>query len=619
MRSFFQIFSTTRTLWPLYIAVTLTSVATALLALVTPFLVREATDVIVAAVGGEPTNSQLSPTNSQLSPTTIVLLLALGLLAAEVGNTIVHNIGGYIGDVLSARLRQILSTRYFAKLLSLPQGYFDNQVTGTIIARLDRSITSITSFVQGFANNFFSMVLTVGAVLAVTAYFYFPIAVLLAIVFPIYMWLTALTSSRWQKWEAEKNEQIDAASGRFAEVVGQVKVVKSFVSEIQELALFARRFARTITVTTRQSRWWHLMDIARGLAVNAIFFGIYLLLFRRTLTGDFSIGTMVLLIQLVTMARQPIYLMSYLVDTGQRAVAGSKDYFAVMAQIPEPTANPQLVAAATASGPLSLVDEPPTPLSPGEPVLRLSGVSFTYPGDDQETHEVLHDVSFVAHQGQRIALVGESGGGKSTLVNLILGLYSPTAGTLEVCGHDIAGVPADSLRASVGVVFQEASLFSGSIKENIAYGRPGATDAAVIAAAQKANAHDFIAEFADGYDTIIGERGLRLSGGQKQRVAVARAMLKNAPVLVLDEATSALDTKSERAVQQGLEELMENRTTLIIAHRLSTIADVDTIITLKDGRVDEIGSPAQLATTGGIYSELLAITDKEKLKSFGLQ
>ena len=209
------------------------------------------------------------------------------------------------------------------------------------------------------------------------------------------------------------------------------------------------------------------------------------------------------------------------------------------------------------------------------------------------------------------------------MVNLLLGLYQPTEGKLTVLGHDTAELTAERLRASVGVVFQESYLFSGTIKENIAYGKPGATVEEIVGVAKRANAHDFIEEFPDGYDTVIGERGLKLSGGQKQRVAVARAMLKDAPILVLDEATSALDTKAERAVQAGLDELMKDRTTLIIAHRLSTIADVDTIITLDRGRISEIGSPAELAQSGGIYAELLRLTqsasaaDRQRLKKYG--
>ena len=219
--------------------------------------------------------------------------------------------------------------------------------------------------------------------------------------------------------------------------------------------------------------------------------------------------------------------------------------------------------------------------------------------------------------------MGESGGGKSTLVNLLLGLYHPSAGHLDVLGHRVDDLTASRLRASVGVVFQESYLFSGTIRDNIAYGKPGATEEEIVDVAKRANAHDFIEAFPDGYDTVIGERGLKLSGGQKQRVSVARAMLKDAPILVLDEATSALDTKAERAVQAGLDELMKDRTTLIIAHRLSTIADVDTIITLEAGRIDEMGSPAELAQSGGIYAELLKLTqsssaaDRRRLKKYG--
>ncbi|WP_257181478.1 ABC transporter ATP-binding protein [Corynebacterium cystitidis] len=610
MQSLTRVLRSASALWPLYAAIIVFAAVQAALTLVSPFILREATDTIVAAVSGHTTAQAVTRT---------IVWLAIGLFVADLASTVATNIGGYFGDVMSMRLRQILSTRYFAKLLALPQRYFDGQITGTVIARLDRSIAGMTQFIQSASNSFLPMMLQVIAVLAITTFYYWPLTVLLASLFPIYMYLTALTSKRWQRMEDEKNAEIDAANGRFSEVIGQVKVTKSFVAEIRELDGFGTRYGRTVDITRPQSSWWHWMDTARGAAMNVIFLVIYLMLFLQTLHGTFSLGDMVMLITLTNIAKQPVFMMSWIVDTAQRAIAGSKDYFAVLDERVEPTANEQLVAATEASGVPELSDEPPAPLPPASPVVRFDDVSFGYDADEM----VLQDISFTAHEGERVALVGESGGGKSTIINLLLGLYPIDSGELEVCGRGVDTLTSEQLRASVGVVFQEPNLFSGSIRENIAYGKPDATDAEIEQVARRANAHDFIMGFADGYDTIIGERGLRLSGGQKQRVAVARAMLKDAPLLLLDEATSALDNKSERQVQAGLDELMRDRTTLIIAHRLSTIADVDTIITLDGGRIDEIGSPDQLAGSGGIYSELLALTastseaDRARLKKFG--
>ena len=548
---------------------------------------------------------------------------ALLLLLADALNGVVSNIGGYIGDVMISRLRQILSTRYYAKLLSLPQGYYDNQVTGTIIARLDRSIMFITQFLQSFSNNFFTMIIQVIAILIITAFYYWPLAILLAILFPIYMWLTALTSKRWLKYETVKNEHIDIANGRFAEVVGQMKVTKSFVAEIRELDVFSKHYRGYVDTTRPQSRWWHTMDTFRSLAMAVVFFGIYAVIFWRTLEGHFSIGDMVMLIQMVTMAKQPVFMMSWMVDSAQRAIGGSREYFEVMEQDVEPTVDKVLVDATTSIKEPVLntkqVDPLPLPADATEPIFEFDDVTFAY----DEGKPVIKGVSFAARKGEKVALVGESGGGKSTLVNLMLGLFQPNEGTLNVLGHDTADLTAARLRASVGVVFQEAFLFSGSIRENIAYGKPGASEKKSSKWPSVPMPMISSRVFPEGYDTVIGERGLRLSGGQKQRVAVARAMLKDAPILVLDEATSALDTKSERAVQAGLEELMKDRTTLIIAHRLSTIANVDTIITLDQGVVDEMGSPAHLSTTNGIYSQLLKLTasssaaDRARLKRYG--
>lgn len=598
LRPLVRMLQFTAHLWPFYLGIVLCGLLTSAATIAVPFIIGRATDLVVSL-----TNGSGAP-----DATRTAMWLAAALLLGQVVTTLAGNVGGYLGDVMSARMRASLSQRYYAHLLVLPQRYFDSELTGTIISRLNRSITAVTDFVKMFSNTFFSMLVTTAAVLVISAWYFWPLAVLLAVMFPLYFWLTTLTSVRWQRLETAKNADIDEASGRFAEVVGQVRVVRSFVRESSELRRFSTRFDRTVETTRHQSAHWHRMDVLRGGVLDIIFFAGYVVVFVRTAQGAFSIGDMVVLVQLMNMARQPVSMLSYVVDSGQRAITGSVDYVAVMER---PAAGEPLAlefgesavpstAVATRAAPAvdAQADAGPT----GESMIAFENVRFGY-----DTADVVHDVSFEVAPGERVALVSESGGGKTTLVNLLLGLYDLRGGRIEVAGRDIAALPAQELRRDVGVVFQDASLFSGTVRENIAYARPEATDAEIMQAAQRANAHDFITALPQGYDSMIGERGLRLSGGQKQRIAVARALLKDAPILVLDEATSALDTKSERLVQAGLDELMSGRTSLIIAHRLSTIAGVDRIVTLRDGHVDEIGTPAELAVSGGIYAELLAL------------
>ena len=611
MSSLLRIVRFTRALAPLYTTIILCSVLTAGAGLAVPFLIGHATDTVAAAVGGETDTGTAVRT---------VLLIAGAVLAAELAVTVISNVGGWFGDVMSNRMRTILSVRYYDKLLHLPQRWFDGEITGTIVARLNRSITEITNFTKMMSNSFASMLITTAAVLAISAWYAWPLALLLLIVFPVYVWLTSLTSVKWQRLEGEKNTQIDIASGRFAEVVGQIRVVKSFVRERGELEDFSRRFRSTDATTRAQSTHWHRMDVIRRSFLNLVFFGIYAIIFVRTVQGAFSLGEMVLLVQLMSMAKAPVESMSFVIDSAQRAIAGSKDYFRVMETPVDPRTAAVMAArpegardaghADGTAGEHSGADGAAAPAArtpiepvPGAPVVAFRDVSFAY----EDGEDVLHGIDFEVARGEKIALVGESGGGKSTIVNLLLGLYEPRRGSVEIVGHPGADLPLDLLRERIGVVFQDASLFSGTIRENIAYGRPEASDEEVVEAARRANADAFIRRFEGGYEQVIGERGLKLSGGQRQRIAVARAILKDAPVLVLDEATSALDTKAEIQVQKGLDELTAGRTSLIIAHRLSTIAGVDRIITLRDGRIDEIGSPAELAASGGIYAELLAL------------
>ena len=366
-----------------------------LTALATPFLIKAATDLIVHSI------------QSGRADVAGALWIAVWLFAADVANTFFTNWGGYLGDVMSAKLKKQLSERYYTHLLKLPQSYYDTELTGTIINRLNRTIFEVTQFANMFANNFFQMYLTMILTLIIVCIYSWELALLLLILYPIFMWLTALTSKKWQRWQDEKNHATDVASGRFAEVIAQIRVVKSFIQESLEFRHFERKFQETVDITHKQSRYWHNMDIGRRLVLNVIFFAIFAYLFVNTANQNFTIGEMVLLIQLINMMRFPIFNMSFIVDNTQKAIAGSKDYFKVMEMKP------------------SIADKDHAPaLDVINGLVTYDDVSFHYDKGD----EVLHDISFEVQPGEKIALVGESGEGKTTITSLLLRLYDPQSG-----------------------------------------------------------------------------------------------------------------------------------------------------------------------------------------------
>ncbi len=472
-----------------------------------------------------------------------------------------------------------------------------------ILFSLNRSIVQITNFVQMLSNNFLQFIFSTVFSLFVVAHYSWPVALMLFTLYPIYIWLTFRSSRKWQAYQATKNKHTDIASGRFAEAIGQVKVVKSFLQERREVAFFSRHLQRVVKTNGPQSRFWHVRDVQRRIVLNIIFFGVYLYIFIEGARGAFTPGQVVALILYAMQIRIPIFTISFLVENTQRAIADSRDYYEIM------SIKPQIADHVGARE-----------LAVREGEINFQQVDFGYSDDSA----VLKAVDFRIAPNTKVALVGESGEGKTTITNLLLRLYEVKGGVVEIDGQNINDVTQASLRANIGVVFQEPALFSGTIRENIAYATPEASHEQVVVAAKAANANEFVDKLAKGYETEIGERGLKLSGGQKQRIAIARALLKDAPILVLDEATSSLDSKSEAMVQEALERLMKNRTTIIIAHRLSTIQHVDQIITLRGGRIDEVGSPEALAVSGGIYSQLLNLqqrsteTTKKKLKEFDI-
>lgn len=592
MKEMLKIVRYSAKLWPYYLAITFFVVVLSLLNLATPFITKGLIDGLTTRYAGGDVKFEY-------------FLILLGLMfLANLTITLLSNVNGFLGDNMSAKLNSLLSNRYFNHLMSLPISYYDNELTGKITARLERSITTISTLMQTLSNNFVQFFLTTAITLVVIAIYSWPVALLLIIIFPTYIWITHLSSKSWQKAQEGINKDLDAANGRFVESIAQVRVVKSFVSESRELNFFGLRRKSIEHQTKKQSAKWHRYDVIRRVILNLVFFFIYFVIIYQAYQGRYGLGTVVLLITLVLQAEFPLFGSSFIIDALQRASAGSKDYFEVMN---------------TSADIKDQEDAKKIKVKDGK--VEYNSVYFYY----NKGSNVLKDISFIIEPGQKLALVGESGEGKSTIANLLLRFYEAQSGTILIDGQDINSVTQNSLRSAIGVVFQEPLLFSGTVRENIAYSNPNIKESEIVSAAKSANAYDFIKKLPKGLDTEIGERGVKLSGGQKQRIAIARAIIKNPKILILDEATSSLDSKAEAEVQQALERLMKDRTTLIIAHRLSTIANVDTVVGIKGGKVIEIGSPAELAKTKGIYSELLKLQGlakteegKAKLKKYDM-
>ena len=570
MKYIFRILRFTKELKGYYIVISILSILVAAVGLAYPLLSGWAVDEIRFG------------TDANLQKLVVIVTL---IFLSDLVSNILSNINGYIGDQMSAKLYKSLGLRYYQHLLSLPQSYFDQDMTGKIINRLNRSIVQITNFMQMWSNNFLQFIFSTVLALAIVAYYSWPVALLLFALYPIFILMTVKASGTWQGYQKKINHNSDMASGRFAESISQVKVVKSYIQEQRELSFFNQRSQKIIGFTRPQSRYWHTKDFQRRFTLNIIFFLIYIFIFLQAANGQISPGIAVALILYAYQIRIPIFTISFLVESTQRAIADSKDYFEILEIKPDIEDADNAKKLSVTRGSISFKD-----------------VTFGY----DETH-VLKNISIEIAPDTKVALVGESGEGKTTLTNLLLRLYEPKSGSILIDDQSIQDVTQQSLRQNIGVVFQDPALFSGTIKENISYGNPNATIAEIRAAAKAANADEFIRKLEKGYDAEIGEKGLKLSGGQKQRIAIARALLKNAPILILDEATSSLDSKSEAMVQEALERLMKGRTTLIIAHRLSTIQSVDTIITLQNGTVSEVGSPEKLAHSGGIYDQLLQL------------
>ena len=555
--------------------------------LLTPFVSKFIIDEIVLKIQGEVADIEK-----------IIFLIIFGFGLSLTKNAL-EAYSSRKGDHLAGELEKFLTDKFYYQILTLPQTYYDSELSGKIINQLARGIKSIKNFFNTATNFIIPSILQSIFIVITLAYYSIPIALLTAGIFPIYLYLTSISAKRWGKEEEKKNKLEDITRGRIQEVITNIKVVKSFTNELPESNFVSDKITKINKIYARQSKNYHLIDFARNSGVTFLMIAIYSIIFYMTFEGKFSIGVMVLIIQLLDQARRPLYAMSYILTQIQTAEAGSKEFIEIL-ELPQGEELKSKSAYKKVTN----------------PQLKFENVSFHY----KDSEDVLRSISATLGPDEKVALVGHSGAGKSTLVNLILRFYDPQDGEIKLNGEPYSKLEQQYIRNNVALVFQENELFSTTIKENVAYGTK-VTDAEVITALKQANAWDFVEKLPKKLNAEVGERGVKLSGGQKQRIQIARAILKNAPILILDEATSNLDSKSEEAVQDALENLMKDKLVIIIAHRFSTIQNVDKIIVLNNGKIADIGTPRELSLKDGVYSELLRYQiegNKKLLKKYEL-
>lgn len=516
-----------------------------------------------------------------------VSLLMLGVLGVNLLVTLLNSVNMRFGDFINSRLRRFLTERFYAHVFTLPQKYFDSEISGKILNQLIRGIQAIQDF-MGMATNFvlpslFQSVFTIGIL-----FYYNPLIGFLALaVFPAYIYISHYSTKKWGEKETAKNQLEDLARGRISEVLANIRLVRGFLAQLSEWRLVSRTLTQVNKIYDRQSVTYHVINFFREISLELVLIAIALITFVQTFRGVLSLGEMVLILQLVNQIRWPLFGMSFILERIQQAEAGSKEYFEVMD-----------LESDEKPGRLPLLRQKIYP----RPDLRFDRIRFRY---DPDGREVLKNISFTIPAGKTVALVGHSGAGKSTIINLILKFYRPTGGEIYLNGRKYSGLSHWFIRSHIALVFQDNELFSTTIRENVSYGMGKVSDREIITALKQANAWDFVKAFPDRLNAQIGERGMKLSGGQKQRIQIARAIMKNSPILILDEATSSLDSKSENAIQGALENLMKDKLTIIIAHRFSTIQSADKILVIDDGRLAAYGTPGELAKKKGVYSELL--------------
>ena len=523
---------------------------------------------------------------------TVPLILRVGLLYLVL--RIVDASANYfmqsIGHVMGARIETDMRRDLFDHLQRLSYTFYDSNKIGQIMARITSDLFDVTEFAHHCPEEFFIAGLKIVVSFAILSNYSLTLTLIIFAIIPLMLLSTIYFNRRMRRAFKKSRNQTGEINAQVEDSLLGVRVVKSFANEELEKEKFDEGNQAFLEIKKEQYRYMagfnsttRIYDGVMYLAVMVI--GGLFMTYGKITAADF-IAYLLYVTTLLASVRRIVEF----TEQFQRGMTGIERFIEVI------------------DAPVDIEDAPDaSELGQVEGNIRFEQVGFHYADDPAP---VLADINLTVKPGESVALVGPSGSGKTTLCNLIPRFYDVTSGRILIDGQDIRSLTLHSLRQQIGVVQQDVYLFAGSVYENIAYGKPGASRQEVIEAAKLAGAHSFISEFPDGYDTYVGERGVRLSGGQKQRISIARVFLKNPPILILDEATSALDNESERIVQQSLEKLAHGRTTFTIAHRLTTIRGADTILVLTEDGISEQGNHAELMEKRGIYHSLYSMYEE---------